>query len=84
MHGPFGRVRKCFMCAVTDGRMLRRSFFTALVVGTLLTLINQCPALFNGDFSSNLVWKVPLTYLVPFCVTSWGALANAYLRHSPT
>lgn len=83
MRGPAGRVRKCLACALHDRRMLRRSFLTALVVGTILTLINHGPDLFAGDFSSDLAWKIPLTYLVPFCVTSWGALANAYLRHRP-
>ena len=74
-------VLKCTACALGDRRMLRRSVLTAIVVGTILILINQGPALFAGDLSSNLAWKIPLTYLVPFGVTSWGSLANAYLRH---
>jgi hypothetical protein len=63
--------------------MLRRSFFTALVVGTVLTTINQGNFIVQGTIPSSLVWKVPLTYCVPFCVTTWGALINSRLstRH---
>ncbi len=82
MSRPDGAIAlKCAACALGDRRMLRRSVLTAIVVGTILILINQGPALFAGDFPSALAWKIPLTYLVPFCVASWGSLANAYLRH---
>ena len=70
----------CWRCAARNRRMLRRSILTSAVVGTILTLINQGPMLFDGDFPSALAWKVPLTYCVPFLVTTWGALGNAYSR----
>jgi hypothetical protein len=57
--------------------MLRRSFLTALVVGTILTAINQGNILLQGEFPAVLAWKIPLTYCVPFCVATWGALINS-------
>jgi hypothetical protein len=57
--------------------MLRRSLWTSLVVGTILVAINQGNVLAGGDFPGSLAWKIPLTYLVPFCVASWGALINS-------
>ncbi len=46
----------------------------ALVVGTLLNLINQGEALLNGDTIS---WfYVALNYLVPYCVASYSAAKN--------
>ena len=60
--------------------MLRRSFLTAVVVGTFLTAINQGNILAHGDFPPALYWKIPLTYFVPFCVATWGALGNASQR----
>jgi hypothetical protein len=60
--------------------MLRRSLLTALVVGTILVAINQGTTLAAGDFPASLYWKIPLTYLVPFCVASWGALINSRRR----
>jgi hypothetical protein len=57
--------------------MLLRSLITAAVVGTLLVAINQGTVIFGGDFPPSLYWKIPLTYAVPFCVASWGALVNS-------
>ncbi len=50
---------------------------TAIVVGTALTAINQGTLLLDGQFPPDLLWKVPLTYCVPFCVATWGALSNS-------
>jgi len=71
---------ECWRCALRNRRMLRRSILTSAVVGTILTLINQGPALFEGSLAGDLAWKIPLTYCVPFLVASWGALGNAYER----
>tara|TARA_Y100000588_G_C13653249_1_gene668898 strand:- start:309 stop:488 length:180 start_codon:yes stop_codon:yes gene_type:complete len=57
--------------------MLRRSLIVALVVGTILTLLNQGDILFAGHWVGAMYWKVPLTYCVPFLVASYGALTNS-------
>ena len=44
------------------------------MVGTGLTAINQGNVLLEGRFSSELLWKIPLTYSVPYMVSSWAAL----------
>ena len=56
--------------AFSDGTP-KKAFFTALVVGTVLTLINHGDVLLSGNYPPIL--KVPLTYCVPFCVTTWGS-----------
>jgi|TARA_B100000678_G_scaffold205973_1_gene173553 uncharacterized membrane protein YiaA len=50
----------------------------ALVVGSLLTLLNQGDILFAGSWKAALYWKIPVTYCVPFCVATYGALSNAH------
>ena len=67
---------KCLRCAILHHPMLRRSLTVAAVVGTVLTLLNQGDILFTGSWNSALYWKVPLTYCVPFCVATYGALSN--------
>ncbi len=57
--------------------MLRRSLIACLVVGTVLTLLNQGDKLFAGQFPTALAWKIPLTYSVPFLVATYGALVNS-------
>lgn len=51
----------------------RRSVTIAAVVGTLLNLINQGDALF-GAASVNWL-KALLTYIVPYCVSTYGAVS---------
>ncbi len=67
----------CWLCALKNPAMLRRSFYTAVVVGAGLTLLNQGDTIFSGSWPGALYWKVPLTFGVPFCVATWGALSNA-------
>ncbi len=52
-------------------KVLKQSLIVALVVGTILTLINQGDAVFSGG-NINMV-KVVLTYLVPLLVSTYGA-----------
>jgi len=72
-----GPVIKCSRCAIRHRPMLRRSLIVAVVVGTILTLLNQGDVLFSGDIPGSLYWKVPLTYCVPFFVATYGALTNS-------
>jgi hypothetical protein len=44
-----------------------------LIVGTILNLINQGDAVFTG--MSIDVTKLLLTYLVPYCVRTYGAVS---------
>lgn len=67
---------KCLFCAIRHTPMVRRSFKVAVVVGTVLTLLNQGDTLFSGAWPNALYWKIPLTYCVPFLVATFGALTN--------
>jgi hypothetical protein len=68
---------RCLRCALTYGPLMRRSLVVALTVGTILTAINQGNIIVRGDFPESLYWKVPLTYAVPYCVATTGAILNA-------
>jgi hypothetical protein len=59
-------------CAVSDG-VPRRSLYVALIVGTVLNLINQGDALL-GMASINWL-KLILTYCVPYAVCTYGAVS---------
>jgi hypothetical protein len=45
----------------------------AVIVGTALNAINQGPELLAG--AHPVVWKIALTYFVPFAVASYGSYA---------
>ena len=65
------RAREMLSLAARSG-VFRRALVVALVVGTVLNLINQGDRLFSGD-SPNW-WKLALTYVVPFVVSTHGAM----------
>ena len=53
---------------------------TALVVGTVLTAINQGDAIVAAALTPVLLWKIPLTYFVPYAVSTYSALAISRCR----
>lgn len=63
-----------FLAAATDKRTLITSIKVALVVGTVLGLINYGDRIFLRHDMRLADWiKLVLTYVVPFCVATYGA-----------
>ena len=52
----------------------KKALFSAMVVGSILTSINHGDMILSGEYPSWL--KVLLTYFVPYCVTTWGAITG--------
>ena len=55
---------------------LRRTLTIAVVVGTVLTAINQADVIARGEATSTTVAKAVLNYLVPFIVSNLGLLVG--------
>ena len=55
---------------------LSRCIPIALLVGTILSLINQASVIFGGHPTDATWIKVGMNYVVPFCVSSWGFFAS--------
>jgi hypothetical protein len=71
------QLRRILHYSFSDGIPFR-SCCVALVVGTILNLINQGDALF-GAMTINWT-KVVLTYVVPYMVSTYGAVSYAMSR----
>ena len=57
-----------------------RSFYVALVVGTILNLINQGDAIFG---TTRINWvKIILTYFVPYAVSTYGVVSYRMSRQT--
>lgn len=56
---------------------LRRTTRIALVVGTVLTLINQADVIARGDATWLTVLKVGMNFVVPFIVSNLGVISGA-------
>jgi hypothetical protein len=66
--------------SVSDG-VPHRSGCVALVVGTILNLINQGDAILEA---TSINWiKVVLTYFVPYAVSTYGAVSYRMSRPLP-
>lgn len=59
---------------------LARSTRTALVVGTILALINHGQQLLAGHFAMDWVVPMAITYLVPFSVATYGQVQGKRQR----
>ncbi len=49
-----------------------RAIKVALVVGTILALINHGDTLLQGTFSAKALFQIALTYLVPYAVSTYA------------
>jgi len=54
-------------------RTVLRAVKVASIVGTVLAIINHYDELVSGNYSPRVVRKILLTYLVPYCVSSFSA-----------
>ena len=51
--------------------VVRRGLKVGLIVGSVLTVINYGDALIEGSFMAADWWRVGLTYMVPYCVSTY-------------
>lgn len=65
---------KAFLRTARAAHIVRNAFKVALVVGTILNLINQGERLVQGMPLS--WWHVAMNYLVPYCVSTYSAVKN--------
>jgi len=66
----------------TTGGVPHRSLVVAAVIGTILNLINQGDALLEGGSVNWL--KITLTYIVPYFVSTYGAVSYRMSTIEPT
>ena len=66
------RWSRIWRCCISEG-VPRRSLVVALIVGTILNLINQGDVLFGGGRLN--LWKLILTFAVPYAVATYGAVS---------
>ena len=52
-----------------------RSLKVAIIVGSILALINQGDALLQGNVTMAILGKILLTYCVPFCVSTYASVS---------
>ena len=75
MYNPIMNKLKVYFAILCDKEILVKSFKIAIIVGTLLNIINQSEVIFALDYLHIDYIKSLLTYAVPFLVSSYTALS---------
>jgi len=73
---------RCRLHALVYWPVCGRAIKVALLVGTILLAINQGDVILTRHVTMLVVAKIGLTYVVPFSVSNYSALAANRLRHS--
>lgn len=64
-------------CKIATRRdVMVRSLKVGAIVGTVLTAINQGDLILSGNIMGSALWKIPLTYLVPFSVSTYASVSS--------
>ncbi|HED36709.1 MAG TPA: hypothetical protein ENI76_00445 [Ignavibacteria bacterium] len=73
---------KQFFKYVIQKNTLKKSIQIALLVGTILALINHAGAIFNWNLNATMIFQIVLDYFVPFGVASYSAAMELiYANH---
>ena len=70
----FHKKNQSFFKLAFGGGTPLKAFLTACIVGTILITINHGDEILAGNYPHPL--KIGLTYCVPYCVTTWGAITG--------
>lgn len=73
-------MRRAILTYGLERDTLLRSLKTALLVGSILGLINHGPALLTGHFTMDHLAPLLLTYLVPYAVATYGQIQGKRQR----
>lgn len=67
-------MKDCLRIAIRRDVVLR-GLKVAAIVGTILVAINQGDLILTGRLDATAAWKISLTYLVPYCVATYGGVS---------
>lgn len=56
----------------------------SLIVGTVLALINHGPSIVEGLLTQEKILQIALTYLVPYCVSTFSSVKAIQKRANST
>jgi hypothetical protein len=63
-----------FLPLASSAQVVRPAIKVAIVVGTVLVLINHGDAVLKMSLTTSQFLKILLTYLVPYCVSTYSAV----------
>lgn len=74
MHSVSKTMPKSFFQIALDRSVRLRALKIALVVGSILAVINHGDRLLGLDLDSQTILKICVTFLVPYCVSTYSSV----------
>ena len=68
------RGRETWLQTARRPSVVRRAVKVGVIVGTILAAINHGDAILSGALTPGVALKIALTYLVPYCVSTFAAV----------
>jgi hypothetical protein len=65
---------RAWLAIALQRSVVQRAIKMAVVVGSILTVINHWDSLLAGHFTANIWAQIGLTYLVPYCVSTFASV----------
>jgi len=69
-----------FLTTALTREVVVSSLKVSLVVGTILVLINHDVAIFRFSLTGEKIYQITLTYLVPYCVSTYSSVKAINVR----
>ena len=76
MSGLISPHKPSWFSIAMRGTIVIRSIKIALVVGSVLGLLNHGDKILTGALNNSDIYKIIITYLVPYCVSTYSAVQN--------
>jgi hypothetical protein len=64
-----------WLVLATSRSVVRRATLVALIVGSILVIINHGDAIVRGDLSTGRLLRIVLTVSVPYCVSTYSSVS---------
>lgn len=64
-----------WIALATSASVVRRAAVVALVVGTILVVINHGDAIVRGELGVGRLLRIVLTVIVPYCVSTYSSVS---------
>ena len=65
---------KAWLAIAFEASVRKRALKVAMLVGSILAVINHGDALLSGDASTTVWIKIVLTFVVPYCVATFASV----------
>ena len=65
---------RAWLAIAWEASVRKRAIKVAMLVGSILAVINHGDALLSGDASATVWIKIVLTFVVPYCVATFASV----------